>query len=157
MNPATSSGDAVRAACLVAVPEVLETMFFEPLVEGPEIGALPASGPLDTSRVDFQGVARGHFTVAAFANLTDALAEAFLGVEEQGSPITSAGLVLGELANMICGNALGRYRPDGIFRISTPLTRLGRPVAELNEPGLAWVRFPLNGGPLFVGLILEGA
>ncbi len=157
MNDTASVRDSIREACLVAVPEVLETMFFESLVQGPEIGALPASGSLDISRVDFEGVARGHFIVVAFANLTDSLAEAFLGIEERGAPFTNAGLVLGELANMICGNALGRYRPDGIFRLSTPLTRLGRPVAELSEPYIAWVRFPLQGGPLFVGLILEAA
>ncbi len=157
MNDMASAVDAVREACLVAVPEVLETMFFESLVDDPEIGGVPSSGSLDTARVGFEGGARGYLVVAAPATLADSLAAAFLAIEDQGDPLTSAGLVLGELANMVCGNALGRYRPAGIFRLSTPLTRLGLPVAELNRLGLSWVRFPLNGGPLFVGLTLEAA
>jgi hypothetical protein len=56
---------------------------------------------------------------------------------------------------MVCGNVLGRFRPDGIFRLSTPVTQLGRPAAELDEPGFIWLRFPLENGPLFVGLTLE--
>lgn len=155
MNKASSSGSDARRACLVAVPEVLETMFFEPLADVPDVGTLPELSMLDASRVDFEGSTRGHVVVAASAEQTASLAESFLALEDQDAPAGDVGLVLGELANMVCGSVLGHYRPDGIFRLSTPVTQLGRPAAELNEPGVTWVRFPLDRGPLFVGLTME--
>lgn len=153
----TFSGSSVGAACLAAVPEVLETMFFELLADVPDVGSLPASGPLDSSRVEFEGSSRGAFVVAAPPELTGSLADSFLGLEDLEGRDANAGLVLSELANMVCGNALGRYQPNGIFRLSMPVTRLGRPAGELNDPTLTWVRFPLDGGPLYVGLQLEAA
>ena len=157
MSEVASSGGNARESCLAAVPEVLETMFFELLADVPGVSTLPESGFLDTSRVDFEGSARGAFVVAAPPELTGSLADAFLGLEDRDVPNASAGLVLGELANMVCGNALGRYQPNGIFQLSMPVTKLGSAVTEVNDPELTWVRFPLDNGALLVGLKLESA
>lgn len=157
MTDETFSGSSAGEACLAAVPEVLETMFFELLADVPDVGALPESGSLDTSRVEFEGSSCGAIIVAALPELTGLLAEAFLGLENLDAPDANAGLVLSELANMVCGNALGRYQPNGSFRLSMPVTQLGRPAAELNDPALTWIRFPLDSGALFVGWELEAA
>jgi hypothetical protein len=157
MSEDLSPGDNARQACLAVVPEVLETMFFEVLEGAPGAGALSDGGLLGTSGVDFEGSARGQLVVAdADAEAqTFAFADAFLALEDRDERTPNAGLVLGERANIVCGNALGRWQPNGIFRLSTPVTQLGRPAEELNEPGLVWLRFPLLGGPLFVRLTLE--
>jgi CheY-specific phosphatase CheX len=157
MSGESSSVGDVRQACLATVPEVLETMFFEVLVDVPDVGPLPEFTLLNMSRVDFEGSARGHISVAASAGQTVSLADAFLALEDQDDRVVSAGLVLGELANIVCGNVLGRYQPDGVFRLSTPITKRGLPASELDEPGLAWLRFPLSSGPLFVSLAMGAA
>lgn len=157
MNLATASANAFREACLVAVPEVLELMFFEPLIDGPGNETPSGLESLDVSQVDFEGTARGHLIIASSSIMTASLAGTFLAIEGQLLSPTNVGLVLGELANVVCGNALGRYMPEGLFRHSTPLTQLGRPREEVPELASHWLRFPLNGGPLFVGLSLEAA
>lgn len=157
MSGESSSVGDVHQMCLAIVPEVLETMFFEVLVDVPGVGPLPEFSLLNISRVDFEGSASGHISVAASARETVSLADAFLALENQDDRVVNAGLVLGELANIVCGNVLGRYRPDGAFRLSVPVTKLGLPAAELAEPGLAWLRFPLSGGPLFVSLAMGAA
>ena len=147
----------LHAACLAAVPEVLETMFFEPLVAGPEPATLSTLGPLDYSRVAFVGSARGYLAIAAHRDLAAALAGTFLAIDDQCAPPADAELVLGEIANIICGDALGRCQPDGEFRLSTPHTQLARPAAEVAAERFAWLKFPLHGGPLFVDVMLEPA
>jgi hypothetical protein len=146
-----------NAACLAAVPDVLETMFFELLAAAPDVGTLPPAEVLDSSRVDFEGSARGHLVVAAPSSLPTSLAGAFLALEDQGAPQPNIVFVLGELANMLCGSALGRFQPDGTFRLSTPVTHLERTLAQQREPGFPWIRFLLDSGPLYVGLSLEAA
>jgi CheY-specific phosphatase CheX len=157
MSGESSSGGSARHACVLAVPEVLETMFFEVLADLPGVGTLPEFGSLDTSRVDFEGSACGHVVVAATSQQTALFAKAFLALDEQAAAAAAGALVLGELANIVCGNVLGRFQPDGSFRLSTPVTQLGRPVAGINEPGFTWLRFPLDSGPLLVGVTLEVA
>lgn len=157
MSGELSLRDSASMACLAAVPDVLETMFFELLAEAPEVGSLPPAEPLDTARVDFEGTARGYLVVAAPSGLSASLAGAFLAVDDQGAPASNIEFVLGELANMLCGSVLGRFQPDGTFRLSTPVTHRERRLAEPSEPSFHWIRFPLDNGPLFVGLRLEAA
>lgn len=149
--------DRASTACLAAVPDVLETMFFESLAEAPEVGSLPPAVLLDTSRVDFEGSVCGYLVLAAPSSLSASLAGAFLALDDQGAPAYNIEFVLGELANMLCGSALGRLQPDGTFRLSTPMTHLERTLAEPSQPGFRWIRFPLDSGPLFVGLRLEAS
>ena len=148
-------GEEANKACLAAVPDVLETMFFELLAATPDVGTLPPNGVLDSSRVDIEGGARGYLVVAAPSSVSTSLASAFLAIEDQSAPETNIEFVLGELANMICGSALGRLQPDGTFRISTPVTHLQRTLAEGSEPDCPWFQFLLDDGPLYVGLKLE--
>jgi hypothetical protein len=155
MSEAFPLGDRASMACSAAVSDVLEKMFFELVVESPEVCPLPAPGPLDTSRVYFRGSARGCLIVAAPPSLSGCLAAAFLALENQGASASNIEFVLGELANILCGSALGRLQPDGVFRLSIPETHLGRILAEPGGPRFSWIRFPMDNGPLFVGLRLE--
>jgi hypothetical protein len=148
-------GNKANEACLAAVPDVLETMFFELLAAAPDVGTLPPPGVLDSSRVDFEGSARGYLVVAAPSSISTSLAGAFLALEDQGAPEPNVEFVLGELANMLCGSALGRLQPDGTIRLSTPVTHLDRTLAGQSEPDFPWIRFLLDSGPLYVGLALE--
>ena len=151
MSPEISVQNSAADACLAAVPEVLEMMFFESMAEAPEIGGSPRLELLDVSRVDFEGSARGYLVRAAPSALSKSLTEAFLALELRQSAPSDVEFVLGELANMVCGGALGRYQPDGSFRVSTPATRLERPSAELTTSNVSWIRFSFYDGPLFVG------
>jgi len=155
MSEVNSLHEGASAVCLAAVPEVLETMFFESIAESPDVGSPPPSGALDTSRVDFEGSARGYLVLASPSSLSISLAEAFLALEDQCPSASDIEFVLGELANMLCGSALGRFQPDGSFRLSTPMTHLARTLAEPSQTGFDWIRFSLDNGPLFVGLELE--
>jgi len=156
MSDRNALQERADTACLEAVPEVLETMFFELLSEEPRID-VPPVGTLDMARVDFEGSARGHLTVAAAPSLSESLAAAFLAIDEQGAQADNIEFVLGELANMLCGSSLGRFQPDGAFRLSTPTAHLGRTLAASSQSGVHWIRFSLDRGPIFVGLSLEGA
>lgn len=155
MSEETSLRDCASAACLEAVSDVLETMFFESLTEAPQVWTLPPSELFDASRVDFEGDPHGFLIVAASPILSSALAVAFLALEDQTAPASSIAFVLGELANMLCGSVLGRLRPDGTFRLSTPETHLGQARVEQAAMGCAWIRFSLDSGPLYVGMKLE--
>jgi CheY-specific phosphatase CheX len=149
--------DRANTACLAAVPDVLETMFFELVAGAPEVGSIAPLELMDSSRVDFEGSARGYLVVAVASSLSGSLAEAFLALEDQGAQELNIEFVLGELANMLCGSALGRFQPEGTFRLSTPLTHRRRTLPEQSEPGFPWIRFPLDSGPLLVGLRLEAS
>lgn len=155
MSGGISLHDRAAEACLTAVPEVLETMFFESMAEAPEIGSRLTCEHLNTSRVDFEGSARGYLLLATPSSVSESLAEAFLALEDRCAATSDIEFVLGELANMLCGNALGRFQPDGSFRLSTPATQLEGTLAEPGGTGVSWIRFSLDNGPLFVGFQLE--
>jgi len=157
MSEAIPLGDSASIACRAAVPDVLEKMFFELVAESPGICSLPESEPLDMSRVDFGGSARGSLIVAVPPSLSASLTAAFLALEDQGTSASNIEFVLGELANILCGSALGRLQPDGVLRLSTPVTHLGRILAEPSPHCFSWIRFPMDNGPLFVGLRLESS
>lgn len=155
MSEATSLRDCACAACLEAAPNVLGTMFFELLTEPPQVCAFSPAKLLDVSRVDFEGDPHGRLVVAAPPSLSAALAGAFLALEDQPAPPSNIAFVLGELANMLCGSVLGRLRPDGTFRLSTPETHLGQTPVEQVGTSFQWIRFSLDSGPLYVGIKLE--
>jgi len=154
---ATALPDEARRAILTAVPEVLETMFFAVLEAVPGTGSIPASGGLDISRATFSGSVGGQVIVAANTEQTASFADAFLALEAQEDRAANTGLVLGELTNMICGAALGRLWPDGIFSISTPVTQLSCPASELRSYDSEWLEFPLDSGSVFVTMTMEVA
>jgi CheY-specific phosphatase CheX len=130
-------------------------MFFELLIEPPQVRALPPVELFDASRVDFEGGPHGRLIVAAPPKLSAVLASAFLALEDQTADPSSIAFVLGELANMLCGSTLGRLRPDGTFRLSAPATQLGQTRVEQAGTNCDWIRFSLDSGPLYVGIKLE--
>ena len=155
MPLADESRDKAFDVCAEVVPGVLETMFFEALEGSPERAVLPAAERLGIAQVRFAGSAQGALCVAAPEGLLLGLTESFLACDDPAAASVQAVLVLGELANMICGNALSHYQPNGDFRLATPVTRFHKAVAAADDVKPDWVRFPLERGSLFVNLLIE--
>jgi hypothetical protein len=130
-------------------------MFFESLAAEPDSVAALDLEVADTSRVSFEGSDRGSLTLALPPHLSKELAATFLDAGDSERDPAGAAPVLSEMANMLCGAALGQYRPDGEFRLSSPRTHLGVAVASLPAPDGGWMRFPLDQGPVFVTLAPE--
>ena len=144
----------LHRACLEAVPDVLETMFFEPLVSAPASRPLPLDGALDVSEVSFEGSGRGRLRLAAPSQLTNQLTDSFLADAEREG-VANGPLVLAELANMLCGRTLGHLQPQGVFRLSTPAAGMDCPAPAIEGRDRDWLCFPLENGPLYVELTLE--
>lgn len=137
----------VEEALAEGTVEVLETMFFEIPQEEVECGEPPRKGP--GSVADFTGSRNGTLLVRLDGPAAVRLAASFLGREDD-STVTQeeTGLVLMELANMVCGNALSRIEPRGAFQIAAP-----RPICEDDEAEAeGWLVAPLESGRLAVRL-----
>lgn len=127
-----------------AAAEVLETMFFtEVLGDGvAETAGLAA-------RVEFRGTSSGTLGVGISPSAARTLACAFLGSEE--ATCQQAEEVLGELANMICGDVSCRLWPESHLELLHP-----EPVvyAEVMA-ATAHVCLDLGDGALALGLHVE--
>lgn len=137
------SGAAIEMAA--AAVEVLETMFFELPVDLVREAEPPRAGL--ASEVEFSGTRNGRLAVDVEPGMARRLAASFLGREdEQTVTEPEVNLVLLELANMLCGNALSRLEPRGGFQIGAP-----RP-ALVTEGGAGWLMVPVESGRLSVRL-----
>lgn len=144
----SAAGDAERD-CTAAALEVIESMFFEVPVETPEMRDLAPEGAV-AARALFGGDLSGSFLLACQAWTARRLAASFLGRDDEATVETDqVNLVVCELANMVCGNALSRMEPHGRFQIGTPeiLQQCG------DERG--WLTFTLESGALAVRLRIE--
>jgi CheY-specific phosphatase CheX len=107
----------IAEALFAAAGDVLETMFFSPVVG--EATTSP-SEPALTARLSFSGGRSGSFAVRVSARAADTIAANFLG--EDGN-VTEPGQVrdvICELANMICGNVLSRLDREAHFDLQHP-------------------------------------
>lgn len=137
------SGSAHEMAA--AAVEVLETMFFELPVDLVREAEPPGAGL--ASQVEFSGTRNGRLEVDVEPGAARRLSASFLGREdEQTVTEPEVNLVLLELANMLCGNALSRIEPLGGFQIGAP-----RPV-PMTEGGPGWLVVPVESGRLGVRL-----
>jgi hypothetical protein len=71
-------------------------------------------------RVDFTGTFRGSVRVALCPEAERHLAANFSGAEEDEILPEQAQEVAAELANMICGQVLSRWAPEGEFTLGSP-------------------------------------
>jgi hypothetical protein len=103
-----------------ATGEVLETMFFTGVYDPAQPGKAETE-PRVGARVRFQGTPCGVLTLSLSEIAARALAANFLAVEPDNPlPDAESGLVVCELANMICGSLLSRVRTPEHFRLSSP-------------------------------------
>jgi CheY-specific phosphatase CheX len=145
-GPAVAEGLSGAAHEMAAAAvEVLETMFFEFPVGLVRQAEPPRAGL--ASLVEFSGTRDGRLEVDAEAGVARRLAASFLGREDERTVTEpEVNLVLLELANMLCGNALSRLEPRGGFQIAAP-----RSVPE-TEAGAGWLVVPMESGRLGVRL-----
>jgi CheY-specific phosphatase CheX len=81
-------------------------------------------------QVQFNGPLRGSLLMAAEDEAAQMFAPAFLGLDADQLAPDAVPAVLAEMANMICGAAISRIEPDGLFSLSAPA-----PFAPLPPPG----------------------
>jgi CheY-specific phosphatase CheX len=103
-----------------SVAEVLERMFFsEPFPDGD--GAAPGPDAVSASLRFDGGEESGRLTVAVSPGSALRLASDFLGGDQTDAmSVESAGAVVCEMANMICGAVLSRISAAGSFDLSSP-------------------------------------
>lgn len=93
------------ALLLVSSEEVLETMFFCSIL-GSSSG--PILGETLSASLRFEGIPSGSFTINLSTGAARQMTATFLGVEANLVSNNELNQVVGELANVICGNALSR-------------------------------------------------
>ncbi len=134
----------------LAVEEVLEGMFFSAVIgQAPERPPAPELAAL----VRFSGSREGALAAAASERTVTKLASSFLGDDEAAEAQTRA--TLGELANVLCGAALGRLEPEGRFSIAEPEVCRGAEAAALLQAVPVSRCFELDEGALIVGMELD--
>jgi hypothetical protein len=131
---------------------ILETMFFAPLLDEVDPGASVGCARV-VSRLHFQGRPSGDFEVDADPGVARSLAAAFLGIDESEVTTVEEDQVLAEFCNMTCGSALSSLGRVEYFSLDAPET--SRP-AEF-APQVDGVRreFLLEGGTLAVCLRVD--
>jgi hypothetical protein len=145
--------DGLIGALLHSCSEnILETMFFAPLLDEVDPGATFGCARV-VSRLHFQGKPSGDFEVDADPGLARSLAAGFLGIDESEVTPIEEDQVLAEFCNMTCGSALSSLGRVEYFSLGAPET--SRP-AEF-EPSVHGVRreFLLDGGTLGVCLRVD--
>jgi len=145
--------DALVAALLDSCCEqVLETMFFAPVLEPADPASSSGAARVDT-RLTFEGKPSGAFEVDADPGVARTMAANFLGVEESEVNEQQVDEVLAEFTNMTCGSALSSLGCVEYFHLATP--RTSRPVEF--APSINGVRraFLLENGTLGVCLRVD--
>jgi CheY-specific phosphatase CheX len=136
-----------------AVSSVLETMFFTaPLGLAEEGSGAACMG----ARVAFRGSPSGQVRLSLSEASAQLLAAGFLGEDEQSLTPEQTGLVICELANMLCGSLLSQLESQGHFDLAAPQLE-GNAPAPLEQVPVGAQSFELENGVLHVALYLESA
>ena len=150
--------EAVGQLLSKSAQDALETMFFTtPDWVSTELER--PSGELIAASLTFQGAPRGRFGMVVSAPAARSMAASFLGFDHEARlPLAQVSVVIGELANMICGAMLSELESDEHFDLSAPATAY----AGASEPGpdfligsTAAVRFDLPGGAIVLSVAFE--
>jgi CheY-specific phosphatase CheX len=103
-----------------AASSVLEMMFMVPVVADQEFPPAELLPPILIG-LEFRGEVAGTFTLAVGTSTAEHLALSFMGMDAdehlERQPVVE---VLGELANMLCGNFLGQLQYRDSFQLSSP-------------------------------------
>jgi CheY-specific phosphatase CheX len=109
----------IAEALFAAAGDVLETMFFSPVV-GEATPETSHAEPALTARLSFSGGRSGSFAVRVSAGAANAIAANFLGEDTDVPEPNQVRDVICELANMICGSVLSRLDREAHFDLQHP-------------------------------------
>jgi hypothetical protein len=152
-TPEAPDTDALVGALLDSCcSQVLETMFFSPVVDYADPGESVGVERL-TTLLHFNGKPHGDLEIDIDPHVALLLAACFLGVEPEEVSATNVDEVMAEFANMTCGSALSSLGRVEYFHLETPVT--SRPCAY--NHAIQGVRrgFLLEGGTLSVCLRVD--
>jgi CheY-specific phosphatase CheX len=137
-----------------SVDSVLETMFFS-ATWGP--AELETGSAVLESRLAFHGHPSGTFRVCLSERCARLFAGGFLGEDEESLTDVQVGLVVCELANMLCGSLLSKLQSDQSFDLASPeLIPFGIEIVTGSDPApAARQSYHLEKGILTVTLHLE--
>jgi CheY-specific phosphatase CheX len=153
--PAMHTGDAddlVAALLDSCCGQVLETMFFSPVLE--------LADPCDgvgrarvTTLLHFNGKPRGDLEIDIDPPAAQLLAASFLGMEPGDVAEIHVEEVMAEFANMTCGSVLSSLGRVEYFHLETPVT--ARPANYANAIQGVRRGFLLDGGSLSICLRVD--
>jgi CheY-specific phosphatase CheX len=144
---------SIDEALFAAAADVLETMFFSPVM-GEATPDPSCAEPSLMACLKFSGGRSGSFTIRVSAGAAATIAANFLG-EETGAPEPGQVRdVVCEMANMICGSVLSRLDREAHFDLQHPEL-----VEACSEPTLGSVcsLFEIEGGKVALCLQLDSA
>jgi hypothetical protein len=100
-----------------ATEDVLSTMFFTMV----DAVSSTADLPCTEVRIEFRGSSRGALMLCSSAQATAEMAANFLGLDADAPPeANEQDAVIKELANMICGAVLSRFKSAEVFQLLPP-------------------------------------
>ena len=148
-----TQSEQLTALLAPSMAEVLEQMCFI-LAEQQVCAAAEASaGPSICAQVAFAGAARGTCGISVPTKAAVRIAADFLGESAEGAASTPGELhdVIGEMANMVCGNLLGKAFAQTKCTLGTPEIISCSPALMQNSVALLWEQ----GGEMRCWLTLE--
>jgi len=145
--------NAIAEALTAAAGDVLETMFFSPVI-GEATPETSHSEPAIMASLRFSGGRSGSFAVRVSAGAADTIAANFLGEETDAPEPGQVRDVVCELANMICGSVLSRLDREAHFDLQHP--ELMETCSE-PPPGSVCRFFELQEGQVALCLQLDSA
>jgi CheY-specific phosphatase CheX len=138
----------MSALLSAAASDVLETMFFTPVMGETEVSLTPPASAV-AARLYFAGARPGTFALRVTEPAAASIAANFLGEEVSEPTPGQVRDVICELANMICGSALSRLDSEAHFDLGHP--ELVEPV-EAAMPDGASRAFDIGDGEVAVFL-----
>ena len=140
---------AVAEALSAAATDVLETMFFSPVMGELAPDAAPPE-PAIAARLRFTGGRSGAFALRVSAVAAETIAANFLGEETEHPAPGQVSDVICELANMMCGAVLSRMDKEAHFDLAPP-----EPVDPLETAAREAVSRAFDIGAGIVAVFLE--
>jgi CheY-specific phosphatase CheX len=108
----------VAESLAAAVSDVLETMFFSPVLGEVPVSTAPPEAV--AARLPFSGARSGDFGIRLAAGAAQVIAAGFLAEETREPSQEQVAEVVCELANMLCGSVLSRLDRGAHFDLGSP-------------------------------------
>jgi chemotaxis protein CheX len=149
---------AIEQTLVQVTQEVLETMAFAMVM--PEQGPLPDDAVMLTATVRFHGPFSGCVGLTVAQSALPEIAANMLGLDEPSDDVAQQADALGELTNVLTGNALVALAgPEKVFDLGKPNTTED-PTEALTPPEQGTARtgyFMLDDSMASVTLVLDSA
>lgn len=147
-KPGRMNAGVLAEALAAAVEDALGQMFFTAAWPACSVAA-PGDG-FACSSIEFAGQQSGVLMVAAPPTTVDRLLASLQGEEEVTATAAQQAMLLGELANMLCGQMISRCDPEWPLRLGLPTAR----PASVAQPPDHDLSLESDAGPLRVSLWL---